>query len=124
MDDDKVMMKGAIKMLQALTVELQQASLRLKERFLNTEQPKEPKDPEFFQMVKKETEPLFKLSERWEKVALAAIKKRELLVHPQQIESTRENFELILLHSYYIDVKPKRYMELQQAVNYVCKLIK
>lgn len=111
-------------MLLTLTAELQQASLRLKEKFLNTEQPKNLGDPEFFQIVKKETEPLFKLSEGWEEVALAAIKKRELLVHPQQIESTRENFELILLHSYYIDVTPKRYMELQQAVNYVCELIK
>ncbi|MBU5594205.1 YppE family protein [Amphibacillus sp. MSJ-3] len=111
-------------MLMELTNELQKASLRLKENFINNQQPVDQRDPSFFEIVKTETEPLFNLIERWEKESLAAIKQRELLIHPQQIKSTRENFELVLLHSYYIDVKPKRYMELQQAINYVCELIK
>ena len=111
-------------MLLQLTNQLQQASQCLRERFLNNQPPENIKDRNFFEMVKKETEPLFELIEKWEEEALATIKKRELLLHPQQIESTRENFELIIMHSYYIDVKSKRYMELQQAIDYVLELIK
>ena len=111
-------------MLLDLTNELQQACLRLKNTFLNSEPPEDAKDLDFFQYVKKETEPIFDLAEKWETVALEAVKNKEVLVHPQQIEATRENFELVLLHSYYVDVKSKRYMELIQSIDYVCDLIK
>lgn len=111
-------------MLTKLTNELQQVSQLLKDKFLTNEPPENTRDPEFFQKVKSETDPLFVLAEEWEKQALDAVKQRKILVHPQQVESTRENFELILLHSYYIDVKPQRYMELIQAIDYVCNQVK
>ncbi|GAA4071624.1 DUF1798 family protein [Amphibacillus indicireducens] len=111
-------------MLTKLTNDLQQACLQLKDKFLTNEPPTDVRDPVFFNQVKTETEPLFKLIEEWEKQALNAVKQRKVLVHPQQVQSTRENFELILLHSYYIDVKPQRYMELLQAIDYVCDSLK
>lgn len=117
-------MKGVMQMLIKLTNELQQASQQLKDRFLTNEPPEDMKDVVFFEKVKSETDPLFKLAEKWEEEALDAVKKRKIPVHPQQVESTRENFELVLLHSYYIDVKQQRYMELQQAIDYVCEQIK
>lgn len=120
----KVITKGEVNMLLKQTEDLLHATARLKERFLNNEPPKNLRDYDYFLKVKNETEPLFELIEKWEDEALKSVKNRDILVHPQQIESTRENFELIIMHSYYIDVKPKRYMELQQAIDYVCQLIK
>ncbi|WP_041450128.1 YppE family protein [Amphibacillus xylanus] len=111
-------------MLYKLTDQLQVASLKLRDRFLHHEAPEDPRDSDFFQMVKAETEPYFNLVAKWEELALDAVKSRKVIVHPQQIEATRENFELILLHSYYIDEKPKKFMELVQAIDYVCQQIK
>lgn len=111
-------------MLIKLTNELQHASQLLKDKFLTNEPPENVRDSDFFQKVKSETEPLFVLAKEWEKQALDAVKQRKIHVHPQQVEATRENFELILLHSYYIDVKRQRYMELIQAIDYVCDQVK
>lgn len=111
-------------MLTKLTNELQQASQLLKDKFLTNEPPENTRDLDFFQKVKSETDPLFILAKEWEEKALDAVKQRRIPVHPQQVESTRENFELILLHSYYIDVKPQRFMELIQAIDYVCNQVK
>lgn len=111
-------------MLINLTTQLQQATHELKDKFLESTPPEDARDSEFFQKVKSETDPLFKLAERWEEEALAAVKERKILVHPQQVEATRENFELILLHSYYIDVKEKRFMEFVQAIDYVCDQVR
>lgn len=111
-------------MLRQLTNELQEATQLLKDKFLTSEPPENVRDREFFQKVKTETGLLFALAEKWEKQALGAVKQRKVLVHPQQVESTRENFELILLHSYYMDVKTQRFMELIQAIDYVCDQMK
>ncbi|MBM7542547.1 DUF1798 family protein [Amphibacillus cookii] len=110
-------------MLLNLTDKVQQARLQLKERYLKSDKPDSKRDRTFFNMVKNETDPLFELIEKWEELALKAVKDREVSVHPQQVQSTRENFELIILHSYYIDIKQKRYMELHQAIDYVCQMI-
>ncbi|WP_017472165.1 DUF1798 family protein [Amphibacillus jilinensis] len=110
-------------MLFNLTDKVQQARLQLKQRYLTNDKPDNKKDRDFFNMVKNETEPLFELIGKWEELALKAVKDREIAVHPQQVQSTRENFELIILHSYYIDIKQKRYMELHQAIDYVCQMI-
>ncbi|SEN44351.1 protein of unknown function [Amphibacillus marinus] len=111
-------------MLMEITIQLEAAKDILKQHFLTSEQPEEKKDPVFFDFVKKKTEPLFDQIECWEEEALRLAKNREISVHPQLIQSTRENFELILMHSFYIDVKLQRYMELHQAIDYVFLLIK
>ncbi|GGB33154.1 DUF1798 family protein [Virgibacillus dakarensis] len=92
---------------------------QLKEQYEHNDPPKDKRDKEFFSYVKETTSPIYKLVEDWEENALTAIKQRKANVHPQQVQSTRENLELLLMHSFYIDVKRKRYMELNHSIHYV-----
>ncbi|WP_152654584.1 YppE family protein [Oceanobacillus sp. CFH 90083] len=95
----------------------------LRKRFETSEAPNDRKDRDFFNMVKKETAPIYDLLESWEKDALAAVKDRKASVHPSQIQSTKENMELLLMHSYYLDVRRKRYIELYTSIRYVFDLL-
>lgn len=104
------------------TERLKEELILLKERFLTNEKPENKRDYEFFSYVKDKTTPIFLLIDEWEQSANELIQKREISIHPQQVASTKDNFELLLLHSYYIDVKKKRYMELYQAIQYVFDL--
>ncbi len=104
--------------------ELEKELVRLKEYYLTHERPENKRDPDFFAFVKENTEPVFETVDQWYGEALNFVKDRDVHVHPQQIESTEENIKLLLLHSYYVDVKRKRYMELHQSVIYVFDLLK
>ncbi|UUI38065.1 DUF1798 family protein [Oceanobacillus oncorhynchi] len=95
----------------------------LRERFEKSEAPSDRKDRSFFNMVKAETAPIYDLLESWERDASAAVKERKASVHPNQVQSTRENMELLLMHSYYLDVRRKRYMELYTSIRYVFDLL-
>lgn len=92
---------------------------KLKERYEENKPPENKKDREFFLMVKEYTAPIYKLLEEWEEETLAVVKERKVNVHPHQVTSTRENMELLIMHSFYIDAKRKRYMELNHSVHYV-----
>lgn len=96
---------------------------RLLERFEGNEPPENGRDREFFKLVKEETSPIYSNLELWEEGALAIVKERKASVHPQQVTSTRENMELLLMHSYYIDVRRKRYMELYKSIHYVFDML-
>jgi len=91
----------------------------LKEKFEKNDPPESIKDRSFFQYVKEATSPVYELLANWETDALAIIKEEKINLHPQQVASTRENMELLLLHSYYIDVRRKRYMELYNSIHYI-----
>ncbi|MBY7143521.1 DUF1798 family protein [Virgibacillus sp. NKC19-3] len=91
----------------------------LKDQYENNPPPENKKDRQLFQKVKKETSPIYELLATWEENALKLIKERKINMHPQQITSTLENMELLLMHSYYIDVKRKRYMELHHSIHYI-----
>ncbi|WP_067725518.1 YppE family protein [Oceanobacillus damuensis] len=95
----------------------------LKEIFEKNSPPESTKDRDFFLMVKKDTDPIYQLLEEWEETALSVVKERKANVHPQQITSTRENMELVLMHSYYVDTRRKRYMELHNSILYVFDLL-
>lgn len=101
------------------TKELRKHLLQLKERFENTEPPENRRDRDFFQMVKDETTPIYQLLEAWEENTLHIVKQRKVNVHPQQVTSTRENMELLLMHSYFFDARRKRYMELYNSILYI-----
>lgn len=81
--------------------------------------PVDMKDKHFFLSVKEATLPFYTLIESWEEATLEIVKERTVNLHPHQIASTRENYELILMHSYYKDVKRKRYMELNYSIHYI-----
>ena|SRR5690625_2831051 len=91
----------------------------LKEKFEENNPPKHISDKEFFLNMKEETAPIYELLDNWEEKALAFVKNKHVNVHPHQIISTKENIELILLHSYYIDARKRRYMELNQSSHYI-----
>ncbi|WP_042223622.1 DUF1798 family protein [Oceanobacillus manasiensis] len=101
------------------TERLQQYLTSLRDKFEQSEPPENKKDREFFILVKEETKPIYELLNKWEEHALHAVKNREVQVHPHQVSSTRENMELLLMHSYYIDARRKRYMELYKSILYV-----
>lgn len=105
--------------LKDKTLKLKETLNILKNNYLTNEKPENKKDKDFFNYVKEQTKEDFILVQEWEEEALRFVKNRQVSVHPQQVASTRENFDLLLMHSYYIDVRRKRYMELNQSVHYV-----
>ncbi|WP_245840294.1 DUF1798 family protein [Terribacillus saccharophilus] len=109
--------------LQIYNKQLSDLIVQLKERFLNHEPPSEKHDKAFFEMVKKETEPMYQLLQEWHQAAADFVQQREISVHPQQVQSTEENVHLVILHSYYIDIRPERYMDYHQSIGYVIQLL-
>ena len=91
----------------------------LKEIYEKNAPPENMNDKEFFNKLKKETAPIYDLLEKWEEKALLFVKNRAVNIHPHQITSTRENMELLILHSYYVDARRKRYMELNHSSHYI-----
>lgn len=81
------------------------------------------KDKEFFNFVKKETDPMFDLLHVWEEAALSHIKKQNVSLHPKQIDATIDNIKTLILHSYYIDVRKRRYMEIYKSCEYILNLL-
>lgn len=88
-----------------------------RERFLKGEKPK--KEREFFNQVKLEADPVFQLLDKWENAALIAIQQKTKTIHPQQISSTKENMQTLLLHSYYKDTRKRRFIEMYKSCYYV-----
>ena len=107
----------------SLTREMKNDIETWKDRYENAERPEDKRDRAFFSYVKAETAPFFRKIEKWNEQATVFVKNKEVKVHPQQVASTAENLELLLMHSFYLDVKRKRYMELHQSVHYVFDLL-
>ncbi|WP_099158324.1 DUF1798 family protein [Virgibacillus ndiopensis] len=105
--------------LKEQTEELKRELNLLKDRFENNEPPENKRDKTFFLNVKEYTAPIYRLLEVWEEATLKTVKERKVNLHPHQVTSTRENMELLLMHSFYIDVKRKRYMELNHSVHFI-----
>ncbi|GGJ85353.1 hypothetical protein GCM10007063_04860 [Lentibacillus kapialis] len=101
------------------TEQLKEHLEHLKNIYEENNPPESKKDKQFFLMVKERTEPVYKLLGEWEEKALNVVKERKVNLHPQQVTSTRENMELLLLNSYYVDVKRKRYMELNRSILFI-----
>lgn len=91
----------------------------LKDKYEKNEPPESVNDKKFFLQMKEETAPIYELLETWEKTTLELVKGRKINIHPHQIVSTKENMELLLLHSFYIDTRRRRYMELNHSSHYI-----
>ncbi|MCA0970385.1 YppE family protein [Halobacillus litoralis] len=91
--------------------------------FVESEGPVDKSDRDFFERVKKETSSMFALNTQWFEKAGGFVKNRHTSVHPNQVQSTHENIEMIILHSYYLDVHLKRFKELYQSVHYVLDMM-
>lgn len=73
----------------------------------------------FFSHVKTETEALFSLLDVWEKKATQLAQEKRISIFPQQVTATTDNMQALIMHSYYKDVRKRRYMEIQQACQYI-----
>ncbi len=78
----------------------------------------------YFQHVKNKTTPIFDALNEWETLALDYVKSSKGMVTFQQIVATKENLEMIILHSYYKDIRKRRYMEYYSSCLYVLKQLK
>lgn len=116
-------LRGYIMDVKEITIQLKKDLEKLKYRFLTSAPPEDRKDRDYFQMVKEETVPVYQLIAQWEEDALSIVKERKANVHPNQVVSTRENMELLLMHSFYMDTRKKRYMELYRSILYVFDLL-
>lgn len=114
-----------MKKLYIMTRKIKKHLDHLRNMYEQNEAPKSMSDKQFFLQMKEETTPIYILLREWEKASLEAVKSNNINVHPHQIVSTKENIELLLLHSYYIDARRKRYMELNHSSHYILdKLLK
>lgn len=102
-----------------LTKRLKKILNELCVRYHNSNPPENKRDPQYFSYVKEVTAPIFSLLDEWEQACLLAIENRSINVFPAQIQSTKENMELIIMHSYYIDIRKKRYMSYIQSIEFV-----
>lgn len=80
-------------------------------------------DREAFKHIQKEVTPHFFLFEEWEKAILHDIRAHALPLHPSLIQSTRENMELIIMHSFYHDTTDARFNELVKSVDVVFDMV-
>lgn len=108
-----------MKKLKTTTTELKNHLLILLEQFKKQEPPASMDDRQFFSKMKRETAPIYNILEEWETLALKEVQERTITIHPHQVISTKENIELIILHSYYIDARERQYMELNQSSLYI-----
>lgn len=104
-----------------LTKQLKQAIDRLHDIFFREGEAPSMNDKEFFLKMKEETADIYELLAIWEETSLAEVKAKSIVVHPHQINSTSENIELLILHSYYKDLRKRKYMEYYKSSHYVCE---
>lgn len=102
----------------AYTSSLLEEIERCHERFMTGEKPE--KDRDFFLYVKKEADIVFSILDQWIDESRKLIEKGELTVlHPQQIDATKENMESLVLHSYYKDTRKRRFVEIYKSCYYI-----
>lgn len=93
-------------------------------RYTNGASPAKLNDREAFHVIKEEVTPQFQLMEQWEDELLTDIKTHTLSIHPSLVQSTRENMELIIMHSFYHDTDVKRFNELVKSVDVVLDMVR
>ncbi|WP_217585467.1 DUF1798 family protein [Lentibacillus saliphilus] len=105
--------------LKVKTEQLKKELNRLKQMYEQNNPPEDFKDKQFFLWMKADSTPVYDMLADWETTALNVVQQQDINLHPQQVVSTRENMELLLMHSYYKDARQKRYMELYQSIEYI-----
>lgn len=103
--------------LQPLTIQLINDLHTLKDQFYQEEI--EEDQHAFFHSVKEKTDIIFETLHAWEEACLAYVKETKSTVHFKQIIATKENIELLIVHSFYKDMRKRRYMEYYQSSLYV-----
>ena len=73
----------------------------------------------YFNKIKPEVDKYLLLVEGWGGYAHQLSEKGLLTIFPQQIDATVDNMRNLIMHSYYKDVRKRRYMEMKQSCYYV-----
>ncbi|PKR78816.1 DUF1798 domain-containing protein [Halalkalibacillus sediminis] len=90
------------------------------DRYLNGKK-YDRKNHDDFEEIKEITIPLFERIEKWETDAQSIV--HQIPLFPNQIENTKDNLEILMLHSFFHDVRKKRFMELYHSVLYNLDII-
>lgn len=73
---------------------------------------------EFFNFVKSETEPIFVLVKEWERLLAEESAQDRMIIPENIILSTKDNMTALIMHSFYKDVRRRRYMEIKRSCLY------
>lgn len=73
---------------------------------------------EFFDFVKSETEPIFVLVKEWERLLAEESAQDRMIIPENIILSTKDNMTALIMHSFYKDVRRRRYMEIKRSCLY------
>ncbi len=105
--------------LKLLTKQLINHTIDLENVFNDPEiQPENSKA--FFQFVKERTEEVFHILEDWER---AITEHPDSLLHPSMLTSTVDNLRALIMHSYYRDVRRRRFMEIKRSCLYTLRFV-
>lgn len=110
--------------LSLLNEKLIQEVEQLKDLFHKNTEPKDINDHEYFFQLKKETAQLFSLLDEWENAVLLTLKEKPLKIFEHQITATKDNIEVLVMHSYYKDIRKRLYMERYYSIMLVLENIK
>src|SRR5699024_2651346 len=69
----------------------------------------------YFNNIKPEVETYLNFLEEWGELAHQLSEQGLLTIFPQQIDATIDNMRALIMHSYYKDVRKRRYMEMKQS---------
>lgn len=105
--------------LKILTEKLKTELNLLHETYDKNVQVQRKRDREFFEYVKQQSIPSFNLIEKWYELTLNILRHDHLPVYEEQVGATKQNFEMLILHSYYGDVRKRRYVEMNRSCLYV-----
>lgn len=77
----------------------------------------------FFNFVKTDSDNIFATLKKWQQAVKNGIAIGELSTPVQVIDSTVDNMSTLIMHSYYKDVRRRRYIEIKKSCMYVFHLI-
>src|SRR5690625_219055 len=77
----------------------------------------------YFRFVKEDSQEVFKTLNQWEKLVLDAIDSGSISIPQQLIESTIDNMNAFIMHSYYQDIRRRKYIEMKKSCLYVFHLV-
>lgn len=76
-------------------------------------------DRHFFEYVQEKTKPIFTELDAWNEAVLVKIERQEMYFPIALITTTNKNMKALIMHSYYQDVRKRRYMEIKHSCFYV-----
>ncbi|WP_077618558.1 YppE family protein [Bacillus sinesaloumensis] len=81
---------------------------------------RETYEADFYKEVKPFVDDTMEIADSWRDLAIAWIKREfPKNLHPNQIDATHENIQLISIQSFYQDTKVKRFKNMYESIQYV-----